>query len=535
MALLMLGMLSCDRPNPYAVGPACGGAQIGTAQLGGCGALAAQGSAPAMALLGDYYAARANYPQAYDWYRQAADHGHLPTLRKLYDDYKSGGNVPRNDTLAQQFLHRAAQLKAQWALLVLARQAETGDPVGALAAYQDLARQNNCFAQARLASAYFRGDLAPRNLTQGYFWSLLATAAADSRHSDYHWDADLFSTLTAPPSPVPDLTCQNARSITPLYQTESALPPDRRQLAQDAATAWLPGAAAPNLPPPDGTPVAAAASPGPAPALPPPEDNAFPAPDPNRLHGRPAPHTVMVVVGIDQYENAPRASFAERDAAVFATFARTALGISDDNLKVLTGRNARRLDWERALTTWLPSRLHAGNGTVLVYFAGHGIPNDDGTRLYLMPYDGDREVLDQSAMGRDTLIERLQAAGASHVTLILDTCFAGLNRDGDSLTADARPIAIVPKAAKAGENVTILSAAQGTQLSLALKAAGHGLYSYMLLKGLEGAADSNNDHRITAQELHAYAADQVNRQATQMGHKQNPVLDGDGTTVLVQW
>ncbi len=504
--------------------------------VGGCKILAGQGSAEAAAHLGDYYDRRNDTVHAYEWYRKATDRGDLPTLRRLYDDYRVGNKVPRNEGLSTELLNKAAALKAEWALLVLAKQNEHTDPEGALGTYLALARNNNCFAQARLALAYFHGDIAPRNITQSYFWGLLATAGIGNRNSEYHIQTDLFAHI-APSVQVERaiFTCADVKSIAPKMEAEASLSQDRRQIAQDAATNWTPGMVEPQLSQPDGTPAIAASFSPPPIALPAIPQSAHPPPVPDSLRGFPAPDTIAIIIGIDGYENAPRAAFAERDAAAFRGFAVADMGIAESNIKTLLGRGARRLDLERLLSNWVPGHIKAGQTSVLLYFAGHGLASDDGADLYLLPYDGDREVLGESSIRRDRLIERLKSAGAKHITLILDTCYSGLSRDGEALAADSRPIAIVPKQPKTDANVTLLSAAQGTQLSLSLKDAGHGLYSYMLMKGLEGAADSNGDHKITAAELHDYALERVSQEATLLGRKQTPALDGDGSEILVRW
>ena len=534
---VMVVLSSCLLSPSYTPPPrlvTCTDDNVADGIIGGCKSLAGQGSASAMAHLGDYFDGKGDVVTAYDWYRKAADLNDLPTLRRLYDDYRAGVKVPRNLGLSAEFLNKAANLKAEWALLVLAKQSERTDPAGALATYQTLARTNNCFAQARLSLAYFHGDIAPRNVTQAYFWGLLATVNSANRKSDYHVDADLFARLSANQGLV--FTCSDVKSIAPVIETEALLSTDRRQLAQDAATRWLPNLTEPMLPAPDGLPVLAASmTVPPALHLPPIQQSAFPPPDPDILHGRPAPDTVALIVGIDDYENAPRASFAERDAAQFRAFALSSLGIADGNVKLLLGHGARRLDVERALTTWLPAHIKPGKTSLILYFAGHGLTNDDGSDLFLLPYDGDRDMLNESAIRRERLIERLKASGAKHITMLLDACFSGLSRDGESLHAEARPLAIVPKAPKPSDGVTILSAAQGTQLSLALKPAGHGLFSYMMMKGLEGAADTNGDRIITMAELYAYTLERVNAEASRQGRKQTPVLEGDGAIILAQW
>ena len=57
----------------------------------------------------------------------------------------------------------------------------------------------------------------------------------------------------------------------------------------------------------------------------------------------------------------------------------------------------------------------------------------------------------------------------------------------------------------------------------------------MLMKGLEGAADRDGNRQITAAELHAYVTERVNQESLRLGHKQTPVMSGDGTEILAQW
>ena len=47
-----------------------------------------------------------------------------------------------------------------------------------------------------------------------------------------------------------------------------------------------------------------------------------------------------------------------------------------------------------------------------------------------------------------------------------------------------------------------------------VKEAKHGMFSYFLMKGMEGDADANQDNQITAGELHAYVQQNVIQQSS---------------------
>ena len=96
----------------------------------------------------------------------------------------------------------------------------------------------------------------------------------------------------------------------------------------------------------------------------------------------------------------------------------------------------------------------------------------------------------------------------------------------------SRPIAIVAKEQAIPDNFTVFTAAAGDQTAKPLEEAKHGLFSYFLMKGMEGEADSNNDNSITAGELHAYVQKNVVQQSA---GSQTPELQGDANRVLVRF
>jgi len=67
------------------------------------------------------------------------------------------------------------------------------------------------------------------------------------------------------------------------------------------------------------------------------------------------------------------------------------------------------------------------------------------------------------------------------------------------------------------------------------KEANHGIFSYYLMKGLEGNADSNQDKKITNGELLAYMDENVSQKASELGRQQNPSLAGDPNKVLMSY
>src|SRR5215475_758428 len=110
-------------------------------------------------------------------------------LRQEFEKYYYGRGDPEDQAKARQYLGEAAQIGFEWAVLLIAQEEEKSAPQKAFDAYLRLARNDNCIAQARIADAYATGTLVPKNLTQAYFWNLLAKAGEWSRKSNVDYDS----------------------------------------------------------------------------------------------------------------------------------------------------------------------------------------------------------------------------------------------------------------------------------------------------------------------------------------------------------
>ena len=255
--------------------------------------------------------------------------------------------------------------------------------------------------------------------------------------------------------------------------------------------------------------------------------------NPRKLRAQANPNAVALIIGVESYLSLPQAKYADSDATHFYDYASQSLGVPPNKIKLLTDSKASRLELLKAMRSWMRTEVVNGKSDVYIFFAGHGLASPDGSKTYLLPADGDRDLLDETSILRDDLIA--SAKEAKSITLFLDTCYSGGTRTNEIILADARPIAIVPDKNALPTNVIVLAAASGSQLSSTYEAAKQGLFSYWLMKGLEGDADANKDKKITAGELHEYVARQVGPIAQRRNRQQDPQLMGDSTRVLVSY
>lgn len=138
-------------------------------------------------------------------------------------------------------------------------------------------------------------------------------------------------------------------------------------------------------------------------------------------------------------------------------------------------------------------------------------------------------MLEDSTLLRSKIFNNISELKPKSVTVFLDTCYSGTSRSDEALVA-AKPIFIEVEEQDIPTNFTIFSASSGRQTAKVLKEAKHGLFSYYLMKGIEGKADLNSNGEITTEELHNYISANVSRIADQ-----SPQLQGDTNKILVKW
>jgi len=258
--------------------------------------------------------------------------------------------------------------------------------------------------------------------------------------------------------------------------------------------------------------------------------------DPSKLKEETNNHTVALIFGIENYNQSPKATYANLDAKYFAEYAKKGFGIKQQNIKLLIDKDANLISSLGILEKWLPSKIKSGQTELIIFFAGHGLASNDGKELFLLSQDSDPDLLKRTALSRSEIFDTITKLKPKSVTMFFDTCYSGVSRDEETLLASARPVRIV-----AGEqdgipdNFTIFSASKLDQISSGLKEAKHGIFSYYLMKGLEGNADSNNDKKITNGELLAYMDENVSQKASELGRQQNPSLAGDPDRVLISY
>ncbi len=253
---------------------------------------------------------------------------------------------------------------------------------------------------------------------------------------------------------------------------------------------------------------------------------------PNSIKPTPPKDAVAIVIGISSYKKLPKAEYANEDAKNFAVYANRAFGIKQENIKILIDSEADDAEIIKAFRNWLPLQVNSEKTDIYIFFSGHGLPSQDGKNLYWLPYGADRDLLDRTAINQNELIKILADLNPKSVTLITDSCYSGMSKTGDTIIANARPVVLKNSEIALPKNFTLFSASSPEQISSSSTDLRHGIFSYYLMKGLEGDADLNSDNKITLTELHSYARINVAKMASSLNRKQEPQLLGDGGRVI---
>ncbi len=254
--------------------------------------------------------------------------------------------------------------------------------------------------------------------------------------------------------------------------------------------------------------------------------------------GMPQKNRWGVIIGIQNYRNVQQVEYARRDAEFMREYFQKALGIPAENIYVKTDDGATLGEFQAVFNSkgWLDKNANQKDSEIFIYYSGHGAPDVAGSEAFLLPHDGNPNFPANTGYPLQQLYTNLGSLKARQVTIFLDSCFSGGTRSNEIILAGAKPVFISPELPSVAANVTVFSAASGSQIASSYPDMQHGLFSYYLMKGLRGEADANSDKKITQSELNSYLGDNVGSRARRMGREQDPQLQsGEPDRVLVQW
>ena len=201
--------------------------------------------------------------------------------------------------------------------------------------------------------------------------------------------------------------------------------------------------------------------------------------------------------------------YAERDASRFADVLSRFAAVPEENLLLLRGRSAERVESVfGALSDRVAAANAAGNETVFfVYYSGHA--------------DAQAMHLGTSRLPFDHLRGLLESTGATVKVMVVDACRSGeLTRVKGAAPATPFEIQAEDTLASAGSAI-ITSSAVGEDAQESERLGG-GVFSHHFVVGLLGAADTSRDARVTLSEAYRYAYNETLRTTSRARFVQHP-------------
>jgi len=227
-------------------------------------------------------------------------------------------------------------------------------------------------------------------------------------------------------------------------------------------------------------------------------------------------NTFALIIGNENYTREIKVPFAQNDAKVFSEYCKKTLGIPEKNIHLLLdGTYGQMLNEIKWITDVI--KAYDGEAQVLIFYAGHGMPDERERSAYLLPIDGNSSI-PQTAIKVDELYSKLSEHHSKSVVVFLDACFSGAARDG--MLADGRGVRVRPKQSALKGNLVVLSATSEDETAFPYKDKQHGLFTYFLLKRLQ---ETKGDASIY--DLSNFVTEQVRRQSIVVNNKsQTPKL-----------
>lgn len=218
-----------------------------------------------------------------------------------------------------------------------------------------------------------------------------------------------------------------------------------------------------------------------------------------------------VVIGINAYQKWPKLEYAVNDAKAIGELLKGKFGFNE--IIMLLDGEATQKNILRVLGDDLKDKTQAED-RVFIFFAGHGQTEAraNGSNMgYIIPVEGEMNNYYSSAISMDQLREISNRLHAKHIFYAMDSCFSGLLRlRGFSDKQDCHTCFKARQfltAGSGGERVTEVQ--------------GHGLFTKVLIDALQGAANRNQNKRVTATELYEFLNPRVLEESR---NTQNPVF-----------
>ena len=246
--------------------------------------------------------------------------------------------------------------------------------------------------------------------------------------------------------------------------------------------------------------------------------------------------TYALIVGISHYSSGIESlQYANRDAQAFNDFLLSKAGgsVPKENINLLLDEKASSGQVVNALSA-IENKC-TKDDLIYFYFSGHGDISGIHENSYLLCANTPAyEYINMALSIRDLndIANTISAAKGANIVIITDACHSG------KLTGSENrgPLlaGLLGKATEEKEIRLVACAANELSAENIDWGEGRGVFSFYLIKGLQGLADSNNDGKVAVDEIKSYLVKAISTDPIlkRENHQQTPGIAGPENFVL---
>jgi len=239
-------------------------------------------------------------------------------------------------------------------------------------------------------------------------------------------------------------------------------------------------------------------------------------PETNTVNDR----TFALIIGNEAYKGESQVKYAINDCRIFKQYLLKTIGLPENNIQCFEnasfGQIQEALSWLNVIT-----KVFKGEAKIIVYYAGHGIPDPKSNGAVILPVDGN-SLNPATTIKLSDLYSKLTEFQTQSVVVFLDACFSGTGRDiNEEVLADTRGVRIKIKNDVLSGNLLVFTATSEDEPAYSYPEKQHGMFTYFLLKKLQETKGN-----VTMAELSEYLITKVSQQSIVINkHLQTPQVN----------
>ncbi|MDE6633272.1 MAG: caspase family protein, partial [Muribaculaceae bacterium] len=227
-------------------------------------------------------------------------------------------------------------------------------------------------------------------------------------------------------------------------------------------------------------------------------------------------NTFAFIVANENYKNVANVASALHDGQTFNEYCEKTLGIPKSQIVFLTDATSGDF-WSEFEN--LKGRIanRAEDVDVILFYSGHGLPDNDTKEAYLVPVDAQPQH-SRTMIKLQEVYDGLGKLPNASVYAFMDACFSGSARESgqkDTPIVAAKGVALKHKDVEPAGNVFVLSAASAQQTAFPYEEKDHGMFTYWLLKKLQESKGG-----ATLEEISSFVKDKVSATSLEINRRE---------------